>query len=226
MRTVAKAVAAAMVAGWVGVAAAAGPALQTDRQKLGYTVGFQIGNSLKNDGLDVDVDALNQAISDVLKGANPRLSEEEMQAAIETYQAKMMAESERVAEENLKAGQAFLAKNKERSGVVQTSSGLQYEVKKAGSGKQPKDSDTVKVHYRGTLIDGSEFDSSHSRGEPVTFPVNGVIQGWREVLPLMKEGAEWRVFIPSELAYGNRGAGEDIPPNSALVFDIELLSVE
>lgn len=226
MRSIVTAVAAAIALGYGTAAFSAGAALQTDQQKLGYTVGFQIGHSLKSDGLDIDVEALSQAIKDVMSGTPPRLTEEQMQAAIETFQAQMAAEREQMAEENLKAGQAFLAQNKERDGVVETPSGLQYEVKEAGTGKQPKDTDTVVVHYRGTLIDGTEFDSSFSRGEPVTFPVNGVIQGWREVLPLMKEGAEWRVYIPSELAYGSRGAGQDIPPNSTLVFDIELLSVE
>ncbi len=226
MKTVATAVAAAMVMGWVGVACAAGPALQTEQQRLGYTVGFQIGHNLKSEGLDIDVDALSQAIGDVFKGTPPRLSEDEMRAAVETLQAKLMAERERMAEENLQAGRAFLAKNGERAGVVQTASGLQYEVKKTGSGAQPKSTDTVSVHYRGTLIDGSEFDSSYSRGEPAVFPVDGVIDGWREALPLMKVGDQWRVFIPAELAYGDHGAGDDIPPNSALIFDVELLSIE
>ena len=226
MRSTATGVAATIALVCAGAAFAAGPALQTDKQKLGYTVGYQIGHSLKTDGLDVDVQALNQAIADVLTGAEPRMSEEEMQAAIETFQARMMAEREQAAEENLQAGEAFLAQNKQREGVVETPSGLQYEVEEEGSGRKPTDNDTVMVHYRGTLIDGTEFDSSYNRGEPVTFPVNGVIQGWREVLPLMQEGAKWRVYIPSQLGYGSRGAGQDIPPNSALIFDIELLSVE
>lgn len=219
---------ALIVAGAVvftGQALAQGPALDTDKKKFSYTVGVNIGESLKHDGLDVDIDVLTQAVADVLKGSQPRLSPEQMQAAIQQYQAKMVAQREANAADNLKKGQAFLADNKSKPGVVQTKSGLQYVVVKEGTGKQPKDDDTVVVNYRGTLIDGTEFDSSYKRGEPVTFPVNGVIQGWREVLPLMKEGATYKVFIPSELAYGSRGAGQDIPPNSTLIFDIELKSI-
>lgn len=209
-----------------GAAGAAGPALDTDRQKLGYTVGFQIGHSLKADPMDVDLDAIVQGIRDVMGGNEPRLTEEQMMSAIEKMQADRVADRERMAAENLKASNDFLEQNAKRAEVEQTASGLQYEVRKAGAGRQPTPTDTVVVHYRGTLIDGTEFDSSHSRGEPVSFQVNEVIDGWQEALPLMSEGAEWRIFIPSELAYGSRGAGQDIPPNSALVFDIELLSIE
>ncbi|MDX9740105.1 MAG: FKBP-type peptidyl-prolyl cis-trans isomerase [Gammaproteobacteria bacterium] len=218
------AAAVALVA--AGGAGAAGPALETDRQQLGYTVGFQIGHSLKADQLDVDLDALAQGIRDVMSGNEARLTEEQMMAAIDKMQADRVADRERMAAENLEESRKFLEQNGKRDGVTQTASGLQYEVKQAGSGQQPTPTDTVVVHYRGTLIDGTEFDSSHSRGEPVSFRVNEVIDGWQEVLPLMKEGAEWRVYIPSELAYGSRGAGQDIPPNSALVFDIELISIE
>lgn len=208
-----------------GGASAAGTALDTDRQKLGYTVGFQIGHSLKADQLDVDVDALAQGISDVLSDKELKMTEEQMQAALDKMQADRAAQRERMAAETLEASRKFLAENGKRSGVKQTASGLQYEVRKAGSGAQPTPADSVTVHYRGTLIDGTEFDSSYARGEPVTFRVDEVIDGWKEVLPMMREGAEWRVFIPSSLAYGSRGAGQDIPPNAALVFDIELISV-
>jgi FKBP-type peptidyl-prolyl cis-trans isomerase len=209
-----------------GGAGAAGTALETDRQKLGYTVGFQIGHSLKADQLDVDLDALAQGIRDVMSGNQAQMTEQQMMAAIEKMQEDRAAQRERMAAENLEASRKFLEQNAGRDGVKQTASGLQYEVKKAGSGAQPKPSDTVVVHYRGTLIDGTEFDSSHGRGEPVTFRVDEVIDGWKEALPMMREGAEWRVFIPSELAYGSRGAGQDIPPNAALIFDIELISIE
>lgn len=208
-----------------GGASAAGTALETDKQKLGYTVGFQIGHSLMSDQLDVDVDALAQGIRDVLSGNEAQMTEEQMMAAIEKMQADRAAERERMATENLEAGRKFLAENGKRKGVKQTASGLQYEVLKAGSGAQPGPTDNVTVHYRGTLIDGTEFDSSYERGEPVTFGVDEVIDGWKEALPLMREGAEWRIFIPSELAYGSRGAGQDIPPNSVLVFDIQLISI-
>lgn len=226
MRAKVTGLAAAIVLVASGAAGAAGPALDTDRQKLGYTVGFQIGHSLKADHLDVDLDALAQGIRDVMGDGEPRLTEEQMMSAIEKMQADRVADRERMAAENLKASNEFLEKNAKRAEVKQTASGLQYEVRKEGSGRQPAPTDTVLVHYRGTLIDGTEFDSSYSRGEPVSFQVNEVIDGWQEALPLMPEGAEWRIYIPSELAYGSRGAGQDIPPNSALVFDIELLSIE
>jgi FKBP-type peptidyl-prolyl cis-trans isomerase len=215
----------ASAAVFTGQVLAQGPALDTDKKKFSYTVGFNIGQSLKHDGLDVDTEVLNQAINDVLKGAEPRMSLDEMQASIQHYQAKLAEQRDAAAAENLKKGQVFLTDNKKKKGVVQTASGLQYQVVKEGTGKKPKDDDTVTVNYRGTLLDGTEFDSSYKRGQPATFPVNGVIAGWREVLPLMKEGSTYKVFIPSDLAYGSRGAGQDIAPNSTLIFDIELLSV-
>lgn len=200
--------------------------LNTDKEKFSYTVGFQIGQSLKEDGLDIDVNALSQAIRDVMTGTAPRLSMEQMQAAVQAFQAQQMEEREATARDNLRAGQAFLADNRSKSGVVETKSGLQYQVVEEGAGKQPGDTDTVVVNYRGALIDGTEFDSSYRRGEPATFPVNAVIPGWREVLPLMKVGAKWKVVIPPDLAYGERGAGPNIGPNETLVFDIELLGIE
>ncbi len=215
---------AALTTAWPALLAA--QTLNSDKEKFSYTVGFQIGQSLKEDGLDIDVAALSQAIRDVMAGNEPRLSMEEMQAAVQSFQAQQMEAREAVARDNLRAGQSFLADNRAKSGVVETDSGLQYQVIEEGSGKQPSDSDTVRVHYRGTLIDGTEFDSSHSRGEPATFPVNAVIPGWREVLPLMKVGAKWKVFIPADLAYGERGAGANIGPNETLLFDIELLAIE
>lgn len=226
MRAKATGLAAAIALVASGAVVAAGPTLDTDRQKLGYTIGFQIGHDMKSERLDVDIDALAQGIRDVMGGVEPRLTQEQMMNAMEKMQAGRAAEREHMAAENLKASNAFLEQNAKRAEVEQTASGLQYEVRKAGAGKQPTSTDTVVVHYRGTLIDGTEFDSSHSRGEPVSFQVNEVIDGWQEALPLMSEGAEWRIYIPSELAYGSRGAGQDIPPNSALVFDIELLSIE
>lgn len=220
------ALAMALTAGWPILAAAAGASLGSDKEKFSYTVGFQIGQSLMEDGLDIDVNALSQAIRDVIAGTPPRLSMEEMQAAVQSFQMQQMEAREASAQNNLRAGQAFLADNRGKTGVVETQSGLQYQIVEEGSGKQPKDSDTVIVNYRGTLIDGTEFDSSYRRGEPVTFPVNAVIPGWREALQLMKEGAKWKVFIPADLAYGERGAGQNIGPNETLVFDIELIEVE
>jgi FKBP-type peptidyl-prolyl cis-trans isomerase FklB len=139
---------------------------------------------------------------------------------------KQMAHREKAAEENLREGQAFLSENAQKDGVKTTESGLQYEVIEKGSGKTPTPESTVTVHYRGTLIDGTEFDSSLRRGEPATFPVNGVIAGWTEALQLMSEGAKYKLYIPADLAYGERGAGQAIGPNETLIFDVELLSVE
>ncbi len=215
---------AALTTVWPALVAA--QTLNTDKEKFSYTVGFQIGQSLKEDGLDIDVGALSQAIRDVMAGTEPRLSMEAMQAAVQAFQMQQMEAREMSARDNLRAGQAFLAENRSKAGVVETRSGLQYQVIQEGNGKQPSDTDTVRVHYRGTLIDGTEFDSSHRRGEPATFPVNAVIPGWREVLPLMKAGSKWKVYIPADLAYGERGAGPNIGPNETLVFDIELLAVE
>lgn len=215
---------AALTTAWPALLAA--QTLNSDKEKFSYTVGFQIGQSLREDGLDIDVAALSQAIRDVMAGNEPRLSMEEMQTAVQSFQTQQMEAREAIARDNLRAGQSFLADNRAKSGVAETDSGLQYQVIEEGSGKQPADTDTVRVHYRGTLIDGTEFDSSHSRGEPATFPVNAVIPGWREVLPLMKVGAKWKVFIPADLAYGERGAGANIGPNETLLFDIELLAIE
>ncbi|GAB4507117.1 MAG: macrophage infectivity potentiator Mip [Sulfuricaulis sp.] len=200
--------------------------LKTDKQKFSYTAGYQIGQNLKRQNLDLDSKAFSQGAQDAITSAKPRLKPEEMQAAVQNQQKKDMEKQVAVAKKNLEAGQAFLEANKKKDGVVTLPSGLQYKVITEGKGKQPKSSDTVVAHYRGTLINGTEFDSSYQRNEPASFPVAGVIKGWQEVLPLMKEGAKWQVYIPADLAYGPRGAGAAIGPNEALIFDIELLSVK
>ncbi len=200
--------------------------LKSEKQKFSYSVGIQVGNNLKRQNFDYDPKAVAQGIQDALAGSTPKLTEAEMRAAIEAQQRQEMAKREAAAGKNLEAGKAFLAENKKKAGVVTRESGLQYKVLQDGKGKQPKATDTVSVHYRGTLINGTEFDSSFKRGAPATFPVNGVIQGWQEVLPLMKEGAKWQVWIPSDLAYGARGAGHNIGPNETLIFEIELLAVK
>ncbi|MGA9033166.1 MAG: FKBP-type peptidyl-prolyl cis-trans isomerase [Sulfuricaulis sp.] len=200
--------------------------LKSDKQKFSYTVGFQIGQNLKRQKLDLDNKAFAQGAQDAMSDAQPRLKAEEMQAAIQSQQKKEMEKQEVQMKKNLEAGQAFLEANKKKEGVVTLPSGLQYKIITEGTGKQPKSTDTVVAHYRGTLINGTEFDSSYKRNEPATFPVAGVIKGWQEVLPLMKEGAKWQVYIPAELAYGPRGAGDVIGPNEVLVFDIELVSVK
>jgi FKBP-type peptidyl-prolyl cis-trans isomerase FklB len=200
--------------------------LKSDKQKFSYTVGFQIGQNLKRQNLDLDTKAFTQGAQDAISNTQPRLKTEEMQAAIQSQQKKEMEKQEAKMKKNLEAGQTFLEANKKKEGVVTLPSGLQYKIITEGNGKQPKSTDTVVAHYRGTLINGTEFDSSYKRNEPATFPVAGVIKGWQEVLPLMKEGAKWQVYIPAELAYGPRGAGDVIGPNEVLVFDIELLSVK
>ena len=199
---------------------------KTDKQKFSYTAGYQIGQNLKRQNLDLDSKAFSQGTQDAITNAKPRLTPEEMQAAVQTQQKKDQEKLAAVAKKNLEAGQAFLEANKKKDGVVTLASGLQYKVITEGKGKQPKSTDTVVAHYRGTLINGTEFDSSYQRNEPATFPVTGVIKGWQEALPLMKEGAKWQVFIPADLAYGTRGAGGAIGPNEVLVFEIELLSVK
>jgi FKBP-type peptidyl-prolyl cis-trans isomerase FklB len=200
--------------------------LKTDKQKFSYTAGYQIGQNLKRQNLDLDSKTFSQGVQDAITNAKPRLKPEEMQAAVQAQQKKDMDKQAAVAKKNLDAGQAFLEANKKKDGVVTLPSGLQYKVVTEGKGKQPKSTDTVVAHYRGTLINGTEFDSSYQRNEPATFPVGGVIKGWQEALPLMKEGSKWQVYIPSDLAYGPRGAGAGIGPNEVLVFDIELLSVK
>ncbi len=207
------------------LAAADAASLDSDKSKFSYAVGVQIALSLRQDGPHFDVAALTQAIEDVLGGGQLKLTPEEMQQAFNTFQKKLKDERSQVAEENARKGQAFLAANKKKADVVSLPSGLQYQVIKAGKGEKPNLDDSVVVNYRGTLIDGKEFDSSYRRGEPATFPVNGVIKGWQEILPLMPVGSHWKVFIPAALAYGERGAGGDIGPNETLVFDIELLSI-
>jgi FKBP-type peptidyl-prolyl cis-trans isomerase FklB len=215
-----------------GVLVAAAPAysddtVKTDTQKYSYAIGYQIGKNLKNQGLtDVDVKALSQAITDVLKDHKLKLSMNEMQAAFKGMQQKMAAERTAKGEKAKKAGEKFLAANKKKPGVVTLKNGIQYKVITKGNGKKPTINDTVVANYRGTLINGEEFDSSYKRGKPATFPLNGVIKGWQEVLPLMSEGSKWKVFIPSDLAYGERGAGANIGPNETLIFEIELLKVK
>jgi len=208
------------------LAHAADPKLTTDKQRLSYTIGFQMASQLRSDGIDVDPASLTQAITDVLSGADLKLTQEEMQATVEKYRDQRMAQMRETADRNLKASEAFLEKNKKEKDIVSLPSGVQYKVMKKGSGKKPAPTDTVSVNYRGTLIDGTEFDSNTNSGKPVTFPINGVIQGWQEVLPLMEEGSKWQVFIPPALAYGERGTGGTIGPNEALIFDIELVKVD
>lgn len=220
-----KALLALALSSTMSVAIAADAALDTEQKRFSYTVGFQMAQGLREQGIEVDTDALITAVRDVLSGAPLKLSLDEMQTVSRAYIEREQKEQLALAEQNKKSGEAFLTENKKKKDVTTTPSGLQYTVIKEGAGKKPQATDTVSVHYRGTFIDGKEFDSSIARGQPVSFPVNGVIKGWQEALPMMKEGAKWKVVIPSDLAYGPRG-NNAIGPNQTLVFEIELLSVK
>lgn len=221
----------------LGVALLAGQAcagekavLKDEKDKVSYSIGLEIGNKLKSQSIDINADILASGVKDGLSGSKALMTEEEIQETMTAFQKEMMAKqaekTKALAEKNKKEGDAFLEENKKKEGVKTTSSGLQYKVLKDGEGPMPKATDTVTVNYRGTLVDGTEFDSSYKRGEPATFPVNGVIPGWVEALQLMKVGSKFQLFIPSGLAYGERGAGQQIGPNSSLIFEVELLSIQ
>ena len=199
--------------------------LDKDEDKVSYAIGQQIGSSIKSQGIKVNTAVLAASIDDVLKGTPSRLKPEEMQAAMVKMREGMMAKQEAEGKENLAKGEKFLEENKKKPNVKVTASGLQYEVVSTGKGRSPKDTDVVKVHYKGTLIDGTQFDSSYDRNEPAEFPVGGVIKGWTEALQMMKAGDKWKLTIPSELAYGPQGR-PGIPPNSVLAFDVELLEIK
>jgi len=204
--------------------------LKTQRDKVSYSMGLDIGRMLKMQNVDVDLDLVTRGFKDAYTGNQSLLTDEEMQEVLTNFKKEFIAKQQELAkqqgEKNKKEGEIFLETNKKKEGVQTLPSGLQYKVLKAGAGKKPTATDTVTVHYRGTLIDGKEFDSSYRRGKPATFPVNGVIPGWTEALPLMEEGAKWELFIPSNLAYGERSAGGDIGPNATLIFEVELISIE
>ena len=200
--------------------------LKNQKDKVSYIIGMDIGNNLKKQLIDVDLNILTKGLKDAFTGAKSLLTEKEIQETMTAFQKEMMAKKEEVAKQNKKDGEAFLAENKKKEGVKTLPSGLQYKVIKTGTGKKPKSTDTVTVHYRGTLINGTEFDSSYKRGQTVSFPVSGVIPGWTEALQLMEEGAKWQLFIPSNLAYGEKGAGNVIGPNATLIFEIELVSIQ
>jgi len=203
--------------------AQAGSELKDSRERASYSLGVGIARNLKQNKLDgVDAELLIQGFRDVLAGEKLKLSDEELNAAVVAYFREL---NDKAGAENSKEGKEFLAANKAKPDVKTTKSGLQYKVLKEGTGPTPKATDRVKTHYKGTLIDGKEFDSSIARGEPAVFPVTGVIPGWVEALQLMKVGDKWQLFIPSELAYGAEG-NRAIPPNSTLIFEIELLGIE
>lgn len=203
--------------------------LTTQKDSVSYSIGMDIGKNLKNQSIEVDPEVLAQGIKDILDSNTTMLNEEQSQAVMMELQKQLMARHEEKInaekDKNKIEGEAFLAENKKDKEVITLPSGLQYKILKAGTGKKPKADETVTVHYSGTLIDGTEFDSSFKRGEPATFPVTGVIKGWVEALQLMSVGSKWKLFIPSDLAYGERGAGGVIGPNATLIFEIELLLI-
>ncbi len=204
--------------------------LKTQKDKVSYTIGIDIGKAFKKQGLEIDSDLLVKGIKDSMAGNKFLLSEPEIREIMVELQQKMAAQEaeqqKKLAEKNKGEGEAFLAENKKKAGVQTLPSGLQYKVIRPGTGKKPQKTDTVSTHYRGTLIDGTEFDSSYRRGKPASFPVSGVISGWTEALQLMEEGAKWQLFLPANLAYGERGAGREIGPHSVLIFEVELISVQ
>lgn len=208
---------------------AADAQLKDQKDKVSYSIGLDIGNTLKRQLIDVNAELLNKGIQDGLGGGKALLTDEEMKEAMATFQKEMTtkqaAAKKATGEKNATEGKKFLAENKSKEGVKTTASGLQYKVVKEGSGPTPKATDTVKVNYRGTTLDGTEFDSSYKRGEPASFPVNRVIKGWTEALQLMKVGSKYELYVPTELAYAERGAGSDIGPNAMLKFDVELIEI-
>lgn len=206
------------------------PVLKTQKDKMSYSIGAEAGKNFKRLGVEVDTDLLVKGLRDALSGEKLLMTDEELRGTMTAYQAEVrqkQAQAARLAaENNKKAGDAFLAENTTKEGIVTLPSGLQYKILKAGDGKMPTAADTVECHYRGTLINGTEFDSSYRRGQPATFKVTGVIPGWREALKLMSVGSKWQLFIPPQLAYGERGTGRDIGPNATLIFEVELLAIK
>jgi FKBP-type peptidyl-prolyl cis-trans isomerase FklB len=206
------------------------PALKTEKERLSYAMGMDLGKQLRSRSVDIDPAVFAKALEDALSGGKTLLTDAEAKAALAAFQkaimAKQAAEAKVAGEKNKAGGEAFLAANKGMEGVVTLPSGVQYKILTAGTGKTPTLADTVVCQYKGTLIDGKEFDSSYKRGQPATFSVKGVIKGWTEVLQLMPVGSKWQVFVPPDLAYGVRGAGADIGPNATLIFEIELVAIK
>jgi FKBP-type peptidyl-prolyl cis-trans isomerase FklB len=202
------------------------PKLKDLKDKVSYSIGLNIGSNFKKQDQELNPDALLAGVKDALSDKKPALTEEQVRETMQEFGKQMQEKQKAIGEKNAADGAKFLAENKKKEGVKTTESGLQYKVIKEGTGPQPKNTDTVSVNYRGTLINGTEFDSSYKRGQPATFPVTGVIKGWTEALQMMKAGSKYQLFIPPELAYGERAVGGEIPANSTLLFDVELLEVK
>src|SRR4051812_11099944 len=223
------AIALVMACFTAGLMAADSSPLKDEKDKISYGYGMEIGKNLKRQGIEINPDLLAQGLKATLNGDKTLLTDDEVRQTMMAFQQKMQAtrmeKSKKEGDENKAKGEAFLAENKKKEGVQTTASGLQYKIITKGTGPMPKSDDTVKTHYRGTLVDGTEFDSSYKRGEPATFGVTQVIKGWTEALLMMPVGSKWQLFIPGELAYGP-GGRPGIPPNATLLFDIELISIE
>jgi FKBP-type peptidyl-prolyl cis-trans isomerase FklB len=204
--------------------------LKTPKDKVSYAIGMNYGTGLHKQAIDVDPAIAARGLRDALTGTKTLLTEEEMRTVLTQLQAdlrkKQQDKAQQLGDANKKSGDAFLAANKAKDGVVALPSGLEYKILLEGNGPKPALTDTVVCNYRGTLLDGTEFDSSYKRGQPATFPVNGVIKGWTEALQLMPVGSKWQLFIPPDLAYGNNGAGGQIGPGATLIFEVELISIQ
>ena len=199
--------------------------LKTDKDKLSYIFGVQVGQGLHAEGVELEMDAFTAGIKDMLAGNKPQIDQATAKILVSDYQEQKQQKMAEISEKKQNESSTFLANNAKNGGFVVTASGLQYKIVEKGEGKSPTREDKVIAHYTGKLLDGTVFDSSHDRGEPATFPVSGVIKGWQEVLPMMKEGAKWQIVVPANLAYGDRGVGNLIGPNETLIFDIELVSI-
>jgi FKBP-type peptidyl-prolyl cis-trans isomerase len=210
--------------------AAETPALQTRKDKVSYGLGVDMARNFTRLGMEFDADVMVKGFKDALAGEKLLMSEEDLRATLTAYQKELMEKHMQATklsgEINKKEGDAFLAANKTKEGVVTLPSGMQYKILKAGDGRKPTAADMVECHYRGALINGTEFDSSYRTGKPATFKVTGLIPGWTEALKLMPVGSKWQLFIPPQLAYGERGAGRDIGPNATLIFELDLISIK
>ena len=198
----------------------------TEKEKFSYAIGVQLGQTIARQNIEIDLDSFLQAIKDIVTSTPLKVSVEDMQKAMISARDKEMKKQDEAGAANRIEGEKFLAENKTREGVVSVPGGLQYKVLKQGDGEKPSPDSTVVVHYRGTLLNGKEFDSSYSRGEPLALNLKQVIKGWQIALPMMQTGSKWQLYVPSDLAYGAQAAGPDIGPNSTLIFDIELISIK
>jgi FKBP-type peptidyl-prolyl cis-trans isomerase FklB len=199
--------------------------LANDQQKLSYIFGIQVGKNMMAEGIKLDMEAFSAGVKDMFDKKQPQIEESEAERVIGEFQQRKATEMAELMNKKQEEAKVYMAENAKKEGVITTASGLQYKIIKAGDGATPKPEDKVIAHYKGTLLDGTTFDSSYDRGEPATFPVQGVIKGWQEALVLMKEGAKWELVIPANLAYGPRGTGQLIGPNETLKFDIELVAI-